>query len=157
MRIPLSGLQQPIEPAYGEVVREGHVIGLHVQKTCEDKQFVRNVVEKGVQNHPDAVWVVFETDHAARIVLTSLGIDHVLLPLNPWWKTTHGDWRRSMRDQELLLADEVVVFQREGAVTDWADRARKKDEYGIHQHLYVVEVGAPKPKRRPRSRKPVGA
>lgn len=153
----MTGLQQPIDPSYGEAVRDGKVIGLFISKVVPDPKLVHDTVAKGIAKNPGATWVVFETDKVAQELLAAFGVDPVLLPLNKFWKSNGCDVRRTMRGLELLLCDEVVVFHRLGSKNEWTVRAADKAEWGIHKNLYVIECGVPKAQPKRRSRKPVGA
>ena len=147
----LNGLATAISPSYGEAApRENLVIGIVASKSFEDVGFIEQTVRRGLAVHPDAVWVRGETDTVARGIFESIGLDHVALPLNPYWKTGESfDARRTMRDVEMLKCDHLLVFQKPGATSAWTDRAKA----GVHKSLRLVEHGE-KPKRARKGRTP---
>lgn len=131
-----------------------------------ERDTVKDTIAKGLEQRPDAVWVCIEpkSDRLTFEVMRSLDIDPVVMPMNPYWKGDRNRWgrpfdeRRTMRDCEMLsLCDELIVFHKRTSNSPWRERAQRKLELGLHQNLFVVEMG-PEPKKRARkTRKPVGA
>lgn len=144
----MSGLAQPLG-ASDLAWKTNLSIGVIVSKRFDDHAYVRDVIKRGMVAHPDAVWVRIDTDGIVRDIYTELGIDAVVIGLNPYFKGQGYDVRRVWRDTEMMLCDHLLVFQKQGAASAWSDRAR----LGVHDCLRLIEHGA-ESKRRVKGRKP---
>lgn len=138
---------------------------------------VKTALERGLEQRPDAVWVCVEpkSDHMTHDVMLSLDIAPVVLPLCPRWKRTrrvraswHEVWsgpdpdawptvstevvydiRRTWRDAEMMLCDELIVFRKRTGSSPWRERKKWSDgNAGVHRNLFVVELGPEPVKRR---------
>lgn len=123
---------------------------------------VKNAIERGLAQRPDAVWVCCEakSDRMTLDVMRSLDIDPVVLSMNDHWKGEGYDVRRVVRDSELLhLCDELIVFHKRTGSSPWRERKKWADSLGgkVHTGLFVVELGPEPAKRARKTRKPVGA
>lgn len=147
----MSGLAQLIQ-AEDLAWKTNLSIGVIVSKSFDDHDYVRDVIKRGVAANPDAVWVRIDTDGIVRDIFAELGIDAVVIGLNPYFKGQGYDVRRVWRDTEMMLCDHLLVFQKQGAASAWSDRAR----LGVHDCLRLIqerEHGA-ESKRRVKGRKP---
>ncbi len=153
----MIGLHQPIEPAYSELPEaDNKVIGIIASSSFPDPQFIETTVRRGIMANPGAVWACAATDRVTVSLFERLELPYVALPLNPYWQRRKSgsadfDVRRMMRDVEMMLCDELLVFQKVGCNSSWKERAESRS------NVYVIEQGeAPKARAR-RGRKPVGA
>ena len=119
-------------------------IGVIVSRNFEDTEYAKDTIKRGMEKHPDAVWVRADTDRIVSHIYTELGIDPVVIPLLPYFKGETFDVRRVWRDTEMLLCDHLLVFQKEGSSGEWKERAAR----GVHDCLHLIEHGAEKKKAR---------
>lgn len=146
---------------------------------------VKSAIERGIEEHPGAVWVCLEakSDRMTHDVMIALDLEPVVLPLIDHWrverkqldwmpvwngpdpdawpkkriKVTLFDGRRKWRDQEMLHGcDPLIVFQKKTGDSPWREMLKRKQELGLHQNLFVVELGDERAKRARKTRKPVG-
>lgn len=137
----MTGLCQMLDPAYGpRHEAENLVIGIVVHRRFADVAFVEQTVRNGIAANPTAVWVRCDTDTITRDVFDRIGIEHVVLPLNAYWKSGSYDGRRTMRDVEMLKCDHLLVFQGAGSTSDWNERAKR----GVHSSLCLIDRRPPK-------------
>ena len=109
---------------------------------------VKEALQRGLERHPDAVWVCIEpkSDRMTHDLLIGLDIEPVVLPMNDAWRSRdedHGyDFRRLWRDLEMLhLCDELIIFHKRTASSPWRDRVKS----GLYtRKLVVVDIGKAK-------------
>lgn len=149
--VTLLGRGNGVTPEGGEVSindRSPHpknVIGVICSgNVAAYRDEVKRTIERGLAAHPEAVWVCVEakSDRMTYDLLRSLGVDPVVLPLNPLWKIGRYDGRRLMRDREILrLCDEVIVFHKRAGHSPWRDWKKWGAQYDLYGHLYIVDLG----------------
>lgn len=132
-------------------------------KLRESESDILRMVGKVVDKYPDAIYVCAEkrSDRLAGEVLEFWGVDPVVLPTNPYWKTASSDSRKTMRDSELRRwADKVMVFVPRGGSSDWRTFVEKHDAMATkypslgRSNVFLVEYGeAPPPKPKVRRAK----
>ena len=151
----MTGLAQPIEI-------QGHVVDV-ITPLAPDvpvigvicagdlavyRSTVKEALQRGLERHPDAVWVCIEpkSDRMTHDIMIGLDIEPVVLPMNDAWRSRdedHGyDFRRLWRDLEMLhLCDELIIFHKRTASSPWRDRVKS----GLYtRKLVVVDIGKAK-------------
>jgi hypothetical protein len=143
------------------------IIGVVVDKNFPDEEFASSLAA-GVERYPDAEWMVRATDTRAREALEAVGVEPVIVPLDPRWKKPGGkaviaafgyeigddvpalDVRRLMRDLHIInTCTRVIVYRDVNSATSkwWTQSGHRTD------HVRVVEHGTVQ-KRRKKGRNP---
>lgn len=167
----MRGFAQDIAQAYGPAVPfTRQVVGVFVQSGFPDRDRLLEVIRKGSNFDPHTIWVCRSSDTMALEAFEELGIEPVVVELNPYWKVSRPvygppikgrrkipdhifyDGRARMREVEIELCCSItlVFVKPDPGSLKWATE-------GYHQNLRVIQRGeAPKARRR-KGRKPVGA
>lgn len=153
----------------GEFEPPKGVIAVVVAPKFPDLALIREKIEEGIARvHPDTVWVIREkpaANHAVTAVwdvLTEHGIEPILAPLVPAWKSAgverEGekvgayDLRRKWADAELgSTCERVIVFHDKSSnvTAGWIDGHRIAK-------VFVIERGKKRAAPRRTGRKPAG-
>ncbi len=139
-----------------------------MDKHFPEPALVEEAIRRGARQCPGAVWVIRETDTQAIAAFDAVEIEPVLAGLNPRWKLKKGvtedgveyggDWRRVMRDSEMLMyCTKIVVFKdvNSSASAWWSDHLKVSHSAVWRDRLHVIERGKKKARQR-KARKPAG-
>ena len=154
----------------GDYEKPVNVIGVIVAPKFPDLDLIREKIEEGIARvAPDTVWVIREkpqANHSVNVVwdvLTEHGIEPLLAPLVPAWKSKGierddsivgaYDLRRRWADAELSnTCERVIVFHDPSSqvTAGWQDRH-------CAAKVFIIERGKKRKAPARRGRKPVGA
>lgn len=111
-----------------------------------EPELVLETLRRGLEAHPDAVWVVKQGDAYSLQFCAQVGITPVLLPsMKESWGDRAAEWRTI---EMKTLPDWLLVFAKTGSTV--ADNFKQSDR------VRVVVRGKAKAKSQASRRKPVG-